>query len=144
MDDRRKLLGKRIKKARRWAGYRSQAKFADAIGLSESSVANAEIGSERVGMDAYGQIEAGLPQWPDGTIERFLATGDLSLLPEVGEHRPRELAQQPDDRELPEGGLLDTAERKFWAIDELSPTERRGYIYQYRAWKQAATRTQTG
>lgn len=106
MDERRKTLGRRIKRARLRAGYRSQKAFADEIGISENSVARAETGDERVGESVFVAIESGLPWWPDNSIERFLETGDDSLLPvnpttsEVDQHRGQEEAQRTEIDEL--------------------------------------------
>ena len=80
MDERRKVLGKRIYRGRRKAGHRSQRAFAESIGLSESSVANAERGSDSVGASVFTAIEDGLG-WPEGSIASYLETGDEDALP---------------------------------------------------------------
>lgn len=79
MDQRRKTLGRRIYRARRKAGYRSQRAFAEAIGVSEASVANAERGSATVGNSVFSAIEDGL-NWAEDCIQRYLETGDETLL----------------------------------------------------------------
>lgn len=72
MDGRRKEVGKKIQQARRRADYKNQADFADAIGKHETSIANAERGSERVGAGVWEAIEDGL-NWPLGSIELYIA-----------------------------------------------------------------------
>lgn len=81
MEDRRKTLGRRIKRARQRAGYRSQKAFAEAIGVAESGVAWAESGNDRVavGGKVFAAIEDGLG-WPEDCITRYLKTGNESLL----------------------------------------------------------------
>ncbi|MCI2421472.1 helix-turn-helix domain-containing protein [Saccharopolyspora sp. K220] len=79
MEGRRKTLGRRIKRARLGAGYRSQKSFAEAIGVSENSVARAEIGDERVGQSVFLAIEGGLG-WTESAISVFLDTGDEATL----------------------------------------------------------------
>lgn len=84
MDDvtreRRKTIGRKIKRARLEAGYRSQRAFAAALGVDESSVGHAESGSARIGIGStvFMTIEIELG-WPDGCIERFFETGELEL-----------------------------------------------------------------
>lgn len=72
MEDRRKIVGQKIKRERRRLGYRSQEAFGKAIGFHETTVANAERGSDRTGDAAYEAIEAGL-EWPDGSIVAYIA-----------------------------------------------------------------------
>lgn len=79
VEERRKVLGRRIKRARRRAAYRSQAAFAAAIGINETSVARAETGYERVGDAVFEAIETGLG-WAEGCIAVYLETGDESVL----------------------------------------------------------------
>lgn len=83
MDERRKSLGRRIARARRAAGYRSQAAFAAAIGIHETSVARAETGDPRVGSEVLTLIELGLNLPADATT-RYLETGDDSDLDTIG------------------------------------------------------------
>ena len=80
MDERRKTLGRRIYRARRKAGFRSQKAFAQALGISEASVANAERGSDSVGDAVFTAIEDGL-KWPEECIARYLETGEERYLP---------------------------------------------------------------
>lgn len=61
------------------AGYRSQKVFAHEIGVSESSVAYAESGSDRSGDVVFAAIENGLG-WPADIIRQYLDSGDESLL----------------------------------------------------------------
>ncbi|TKG61303.1 hypothetical protein [Prauserella endophytica] len=97
METRRKTLGRRIKAARRAAGHKSARSFADAIGVSESSVANAEIGSERVGEGVYLDIESGLG-WPTGCIRSYLETGEIDKLPSgVAVATPKRDEMEPQD-----------------------------------------------
>lgn len=92
MDDtehtRRKVVGRKIKRARLAASYSSQARFASAVGVTESSIGHAESGSARIGIGStvFIKIEICLG-WPDGCIESYLATGDESQLPAIAEHR---------------------------------------------------------
>lgn len=65
-------VGRKIKYERRRLGFRSQEAFAAAIGKHETSVGNAERGSDRVGDGVYNAIEVGLG-WPLGSIEAYLA-----------------------------------------------------------------------
>lgn len=83
MDERRKTVGRHIKQARRAAGYKSQGKFATAIGVHETSVANAETGNDRVGSAVFEAIEGGL-KWPTGAIDAYLARR-IEHLPGFGE-----------------------------------------------------------
>lgn len=76
---RRKDAGKRIQRARRAAGHRSQASFADAIGYHESSVAQAESGSDRAGGGLFQAIEDAL-HMPPMVISTYIETGDETLL----------------------------------------------------------------
>ncbi|WP_435582873.1 hypothetical protein [Amycolatopsis thermoflava] len=92
MEADRKKLGRRIQRARRRAGYRSAQAFADAIGLSYSSVAHAESGSDRAGKQVFDAIEDGLPDWPTGAIDRYLETGDPAALPDFGDESKAEPA----------------------------------------------------
>lgn len=72
MEARRKAVGQHIKATRRKRGYRSQKAFAGAINVHETSVANAEIGSDRIGAGAvYASIEDGL-QWPTNSIVDYI------------------------------------------------------------------------
>jgi transcriptional regulator with XRE-family HTH domain len=96
MESRRKIVGRRIKATRRAAGYKSARAFATAIGLSESSIANAERGAESVGLGAYLDIETGLG-WPDGCILRYLDSGDIAELPSRTGSVPRADEWEPRD-----------------------------------------------
>jgi transcriptional regulator with XRE-family HTH domain len=80
MEERRKELGRKIQRARRKAGYRSQKAFAAAIGISEASVAYAESGNNRAGPAVYESIEHGL-KWADGYTTRYLEFGDQPTVP---------------------------------------------------------------
>lgn len=91
MDDRRKNVGRRIKRARRVAGYTSQKGFAEFIGASETMVAYAETGSDRVGVKTYGLIEDGLG-WPEESISTYLDTGDETVF----RHAEPEPAPEPE------------------------------------------------
>lgn len=79
VEERRKVLGRRIKRARRRAAYRSQAAFAAAIGINETSVARAETGYKSIGDAVFQAIETGLG-WAEGCIAVYLETGDESVL----------------------------------------------------------------
>lgn len=81
-DQRRKAVGKRIARARRAAGHRSQASFADALPYSESAVALAESGSPRVGPAVFEAIEDALGL-PANIIADYLAAGDNKLLDQI-------------------------------------------------------------
>lgn len=65
--------------------------FAEALGISEASVANAERGDTRVGKKVYDAIEDGLG-WPEGSTAAYLATGDETLLP--GAKAPQPVAAE--------------------------------------------------
>jgi transcriptional regulator with XRE-family HTH domain len=82
MEERRKYLGRRIKRARQRLGYDSQQSFADTIGVDKSGVSYAESGGDRIAVDGkiFAAIEDGL-SWPEDCISRYLKTGDESLLP---------------------------------------------------------------
>lgn len=99
MDTRRKTLGRRIRRARVAAGYRSQKAFARAIGVHERSVAGAEGGEERTGDNVFAAIEAGLG-WPADSATQYLETGELSLLPVRGTQVANRDRPHPEAREL--------------------------------------------
>lgn len=130
----RKFAGRRIKRARVAAGYKSQKTFADAIGVSENSVAHAETGSERIGDTVFGAIEAGL-KWPEDCISQYLETGDESLLPSrkglqattTADHYPADLRDDP-------------VERKLWDIKDLDERSRWRHIYAHRTEAELAHR----
>jgi transcriptional regulator with XRE-family HTH domain len=86
MEERRKIVGNRIKRARRLAGYRSQRAFAKALGIHETSVARAETGDDRIGTSVFTAIEAKL-HWPDDCIARYLESGDERHLPSGDDDR---------------------------------------------------------
>lgn len=92
MDERRRTVGRRIKRARQRLGHGSQQAFADAIGVEKSGVSYAESGRDRIAIDGkiFGAIEDGLG-WPEDCISRYLKTGDESLLP----------ASEPEDARRP-------------------------------------------
>lgn len=123
-EDRRKTVGRRIKRARRRAGHRSQKAFAAAIDMAESSVARAETGDPRVGAATFEAIEDGL-EWPEGSIASYLETGDEAVFTSG----PTRAAEPPDE-------LRDDTERKLWAITELPPDARWSYVLQWRAMQQ--------
>lgn len=91
---RRQTVGKRLARARRAAGYRSQAAFADAIGIHETSIARAETGDERVGPDVFTRIELGL-NLPDEIITRYIETGSEDLLSQVS-YNAASTVQRPE------------------------------------------------
>lgn len=74
METRRKEVGKEIKRARRALRIKSQGALAQEIGVHESSVANAEIGSDRIGESVYEAIERRL-HWPIGSSLEYIAAG---------------------------------------------------------------------
>lgn len=96
VDPRRNAVGKRIQRARRRAGFRSQKVFAEALGLHESSVANAERGDESVGARVFDLIEARLG-WPEGCISEYIDTGDEAVLPSTDSdgHQPEGPPEPP-------------------------------------------------
>lgn len=96
VSDLRKTVGRRIKAARRAAGYKSARGFATAMGLSETSIARAESGSPKVGAGVYLDIESCLG-WPTGCIERYLETGNESELPAVNRRQAAESEIEPRD-----------------------------------------------
>lgn len=107
MDDRqrtrRKTVGRRLARARRAAGHRSQAAFAAAIGVHETSVARAESGQAKVGADVFTRIELGL-RLPDDIITRYIETGDANLLERITyppvDPAPDSPAESNEDEEL--------------------------------------------
>lgn len=123
MDPRRKIVGQRIKAARRAAGYKSARAFARAVRLSESSIANAERGADSVGSGVYLDIETGLG-WPTGTIARYLDTGEPDDLPPV----------KPATATPAEPDLLDPQDDMERQIVEssLSKREKRRLVASYR------------
>jgi transcriptional regulator with XRE-family HTH domain len=78
-DARRKAIGKRLQRARRAAGFRSQLAFAARVGVSESSIAQVESGSDRPGPGMFTAIEVALGL-PEDIFVRYLETGDDDLL----------------------------------------------------------------
>lgn len=73
VDTRRAEVGRQIKSHRRLAKFRSQRAFAEALGIGESSVANAESGSDRIGDGpVYDAIETYFG-WPMGSITAYIA-----------------------------------------------------------------------
>jgi len=86
VETRRKAVGREIKLARRAKKFRSQRAFADHIGVHESSVANAETGSDRIGASVYEAIERGVG-WPAGSITAYIA-GDGAAPWEQAEVEP--------------------------------------------------------
>lgn len=84
---RRKEVGREIKRARRKVGYTSQEAFAAAIRKHESSVANAERGSDRIGESVYNAIEDGLG-WPANSILDYIEGRTDEFPPPAGNARP--------------------------------------------------------
>lgn len=121
MDDTRKTVGQRIKAARRAAGYKSARAFAAAIGISESSIANAERGSSRVGEGVVMDIESALG-WPGGSIHRAINTGDMAQL---------EVSRR-DEPDLYSHEIRDSFEREVYELDTLPEQERWRVIVEHR------------
>lgn len=123
MSSLRKEIGQRIKAARRAAGHKSARTFAQALGISESSVANAEIGSTRVGEGVYMDIESGLG-WPTGSIQHALENEDLSGL----------RADQPQRATLYRRVVneADEFERQVIALDDIPLETRWETIFAHR------------
>jgi hypothetical protein len=111
MEDRRKLLGRRIKRDRMRAGFPSQRAFAQAIGVDTSGVAYAESGSGRVGVRGkiFSAIEDCLG-WPEDSIALYLETGDESLL-----------RGQVDKPKLTPDEAREVALARLTALEELHP-----------------------
>lgn len=118
MESRRKTLGRKIKRARQVAGYSSQKAFADAIGVSETSVANAERGSELVGAGdkVFVAIEIGL-SWPEDCTLRYLETGDERVF--VAD--PVEVAAAPDDINE---AMLGHLHEQYRFLRDMQPSEK--------------------
>lgn len=126
VNERRKAAGRRIKRLRRQAGFKSAKAFAESIGsISETSVARAEAGYDNVGDGVYGDIETALKLTP-GAIADYLETGDSRLLDAplaaagevVEDELPAvEVHEAPDGggAEQPEVTLADV-QRKFAAV----------------------------
>lgn len=122
MSSLRKSIGQRIKAARRAAGYKSARAFATAIGVSESSIANAEIGSDRVGMGVYMDIETGL-DWPTNSIRQALETENLEDL----QPRPKQTGPDLYAREL-----RDEFEEQIWSLKAQPEETRWAFIFDRR------------
>ncbi|HEX5405304.1 MAG TPA: helix-turn-helix domain-containing protein [Pseudonocardiaceae bacterium] len=78
MAERRKILGRRLRRARERLNL-TQRDVADQIGVDAKSISNVERGSERVGiggklLNRYEDVVG----WPEETIVRFMDTGDES------------------------------------------------------------------
>ncbi|WP_027946563.1 helix-turn-helix domain-containing protein [Amycolatopsis taiwanensis] len=117
-DERRKALGRRIKRARVRAGYRSQKAFADAIGISENSVARAEIGDERIGDKVFAAIEDGLG-WGEYVVAEYLETGDESIFTDS------EPAPEPAEPARPSRDELLMRYRQLEGVMEIVVEEQR-------------------
>lgn len=126
VDTRRRKAGRRLARARRAAGYRSQKAFAAAINVSEASVANAERGAETVGEGVFTLVETGL-NMPDEIITRYLETGDPDLL-ELIAFYPTSPRRPPE----PEPELRDRVERDLWAMKHIPVRERLALIEEHR------------
>jgi len=74
MESRRKTAGTEIATARE-VRFSSQSAFAESLGISDSSVANAERGAETVGVKVYRAIARGLG-WPANCIWDYINSGD--------------------------------------------------------------------
>ena len=95
MDDRRRTVGRRIKRERQRRGYSSQRAFAKAIGIDASSAAYAESGDERIAI--RGKVFAAIEDhfgWPEDSITRYLETGEEADLEALKPPQPRP-AQRP-------------------------------------------------
>lgn len=79
MEDRRKTVGDRIRRARQVAKY-SQRELAKKIDVDTSTVSHAENGSDRIAVDGkvYPRVEDEFG-WPAGSIARYLESGDESV-----------------------------------------------------------------
>ncbi|MFD5245068.1 hypothetical protein ACFWIW_11015 [Amycolatopsis sp. NPDC058340] len=71
VETRRKEVGQEIKRARRRKKFKSQKAFAEHIDVHESSVAYAEIGSDRIGESVFEAIEGGI-DWPIGSTQAYI------------------------------------------------------------------------
>jgi hypothetical protein len=100
VDERRVKVGKKIQRARRAAGYKSARAFADAIGISTTSVARAEAGWDTTGASVYADIEQGL-KWPEEIIRRYLAAGDELLLGQMTAGGTEPVAPAPNGGGIP-------------------------------------------
>lgn len=80
--ERRVAVGKHVQRSRRnYAGIKSQRKFAEALDISEGSVANLERGADTVGDPTFEAAEAYL-KWPLGAIRHYVETGE-SRIPDL-------------------------------------------------------------
>lgn len=107
VETRRKAVGQHIKQSRRALKFRSAKAFGAHIGIHESSVANAEIGSERAGDSVYEAIERGLG-WPNGSIRAYV-DGTTNQLPGAA---PASEETPPDARPTDGGELTFTVTEK--------------------------------
>lgn len=112
VDTHRESLGKRVRRERDRAGYRSQKAFAEAAGLHERSVASVERG-QKVGVTVLGHIED-IFGWPEFSATRYLETGDTSVF----DH-------QPEDPEPSRQDMLKLADSLADQIQELQRQLRR-------------------
>lgn len=115
VDMRRKELGRRVARARRAAGHRSQASFAAACGIGEKSVADVERGDSRPGEATYEAVERAL-NWPDGSIMAFLASGSPADFERL---RPVAPDAESDERKQQLTQLLQFADRLEEQAQEL-------------------------
>jgi hypothetical protein len=106
VETRRKEVGRQIKAARRLKKFRSQRAFADHIDVSESSVANAETGSDRIGEGVFAAIEDGL-KWPIGSITAYIGGADKEPWVLAGE----------DLQSGSESPPAPVVERRLWPTD---------------------------
>lgn len=80
----RQRLGAAIARDRIGKGWRKQHELAEAAGVSVRLVGNAERG-EKVSDSYLHKIELAL-EWPPGSVDRALATGEVPSVEEALEH----------------------------------------------------------
>lgn len=112
-------VGRQVKSHRRRAQFRSQRAFAEVLGVGESSVANVERGSDRVGDGpVYEAIETRF-SWPVGSITAYIAgTGPAPWTMEVAPtaaHAEPASSGDPVDDWTPE----EVAQMRGMTVDEI-------------------------
>lgn len=119
VETRRKEVGTKIKHGRRLAGFTSQEAFGAEIGKHETSVGNAERGSDRVGDGVYNAIEGRLG-WPLDSIEAYIAgTGEAPWTLAA----PAELSETPAEPSPADSPWMSRLLADNWTPDEIARVE---------------------
>jgi hypothetical protein len=123
-------LGSYVRRRRLEPGARERGRyfpdiraFAAATGIHERTLGKLENGHS-VGQNTLAAVEIAL-EWAPQSAKSILGGGE-----------PREMASTSAKRSAGSPDLRDDAERKLWAIDELSEEDRWTYINFHRARNQ--------